>query len=314
MPKVGLVFHPDYLKHVTGAHPERGERLIAILNRLKEEGLYQRLIPIEPREASREELLYVHTEGHIERIRRACENAPAFLDPDTAVSKDSYRVALLAAGGVISACHKVMVGEAERAFCLIRPPGHHATKERAMGFCLFNNVAVSARLLMRRFGLKRVMIIDWDLHHGNGTQDIFYEDDAVFYISCHQRDHYPMTGYEGERGKGKGEGFTKNLPFRAGTPQEEIISSLKGAVEESAHAFRPEFILISAGFDAHRDDPLGGLTLTEAGYYELTRFLVELAEEHCGGRLVSCLEGGYNLKALANSATAHVKGLLGETY
>lgn len=312
MIKAGLVYSDDYLKHDTGSHPERAARLMAILSRLKEEGLYQKLTLIEPNPDSEADILKVHARGYLERVKLACEQGGGYLDPDTVVSSESYRVALLAAGGVMAAADKIMQGQVARAFCLIRPPGHHATRDQAMGFCLFNNIAIGARYLQNRYELTRILIVDWDLHHGNGTQEIFYADDTVLYFSCHQRDHYPLTGWEEEKGEGRGEGFTLNLPFRAGTSEQEMISAIEERLLPAVQAFNPEFVLLSAGFDAHKDDPLGSLMLTEAGYLELTRMVCDIADNCCSGRLISCLEGGYNLEALASSVTAHVRGILGE--
>jgi acetoin utilization deacetylase AcuC-like enzyme len=204
-----------------------------------------------------------------------------------------------------------MQGRIKSAFCAVRPPGHHADSRRAMGFCLFNNVAVAARYLQQHHGLDRILIVDWDVHHGNGTQEIFYEDPTVFYFSTHQYPHYPGTGTEDERGRGAGEGFTLNCPLPAGTGDHVYLEIFEKVLVPAAKGFRPDFVLISSGFDAHRDDPLAGMCLTGHGYAGMTRILRQIADLHCGGRIVSCLEGGYNLEALADSAEAHLEVLSG---
>ena len=309
MARVGLVYHPRYLDHDTGEHPERAQRLIAILARLKQDGLWDKLVAIEPEAAREEDLLRVHTQEHVDAIKEACRRGEEFLDVDTVISPESFDVALLAAGGAKLACQKVIEGEVDRAFCLVRPPGHHATASRAMGFCLFNNLAIAARFLQQQYNLSRILIVDWDLHHGNGTQDIFYDDPSVFYLSCHQGNHYPFSGYEREKGRGKGEGFTLNVPLPAFSNERTIVDLFGQALRKAA-AFKPQFVLVSAGFDAHRLDPLGNLTLTEAGYAKLSQLVCHLAKQSCQGKLVSCLEGGYNLEALAASVAAHIEVLL----
>lgn len=309
MARLGLVYHPRYLDHDTGQHPEQAQRLTAILARLKQDGLYDKLVTLDPQPADEEDLLRVHTKEHLDGIREACRKGEEYLDVDTVISPESFDVALLAAGGAKLACQQVMEREVDRAFCLVRPPGHHAGGSAARGFCLFNNIAVAARFLQHKHDLSRILIVDWDLHHGNGTQEIFYDDAGVFYLSCHQDNHYPFTGYEGERGRGKGEGFTLNVPLPAFSTEGAIVDLFSQGLEKAA-AFEPQFVLVSAGFDAHRLDPLGNLTLTEEGYAELSRLVCRLAQRSCQGKLVSCLEGGYNLEALAASVAAHIQVLL----
>jgi acetoin utilization deacetylase AcuC-like enzyme len=266
---------------------------------------------LDPRPAELSWLEEVHTKDHIDRVRRAARNAPTSLDPDTAVSRESFDVALLAAGALLTACDEIMEGRAERAFCAVRPPGHHAEADRAMGFCLFNNVAVAARYLQKRHGVDRVFIIDWDVHHGNGTQHIFYDDPTVFYFSVHQYPFYPGTGSAEERGEGEGLGTTLNVPLSAGQDDGVYRRVFEEQLVPALRRFRPGFVLISAGFDAHKDDPLGGMQVTEQGFATLTTLVCEAAEDVAGGRIVSVLEGGYNLEALARSAEAHLRALWG---
>jgi acetoin utilization deacetylase AcuC-like enzyme len=256
-----------------------------------------------------EALLRVHPRAHVEQVRRACEDAPGWIDPDTPVSQGSWDAALMSAGGALAACDAVASGLAGAAFVATRPPGHHAEAARAMGFCLFNNVAVAARHLQAAHGAGRVFILDWDVHHGNGTQHLFEEDDTVFYFSTHQYPFYPGTGARSERGRGRGEGFTLNVPLRAGSGDTEYLRAFREEMVPALDRFRPEFILISAGFDAHHDDPLAGMELTTEGYAALTVVAKEAADRLCGGRIVSLLEGGYDLAALAASVEAHLVAL-----
>lgn len=308
--RTGLVYHPDYLEHLTGDHPESPERLVAIMERLGGTGLLDHVVMIEPRSATEEDITRVHSPAHFRWVKRACEEGISHLDPDTAISPKSFEVALLAAGGLLAACDKIASGEIGNALCLVRPPGHHATVSRAMGFCLFNNVAVCARYLQRVHGFERILIVDWDLHHGNGTQDIFYGDRSVFYFSAHQSPHYPGTGAKDETGEGQGEGYNLNLPLPAGTGEREYLDAFEVTLAGSAADFAPDFLLVSAGFDAHALDPLGSLNLTETGYRELTEFVANIARDHSGGRLISALEGGYNLDALARSVESHLSALV----
>jgi acetoin utilization deacetylase AcuC-like enzyme len=281
----------------------------AILRHLEERRLLDRLLQVEPGPCPIETLASVHLAAHIETVRAACKRAPARLDPDTGVSSGSWEAALLAAGSAIAACDTVITGRARAAFSACRPPGHHAEADRAMGFCLFNNVAVAARHLKKAHGLERVLIVDWDVHHGNGTQHIFEADDTVFYFSTHQLPLYPGTGREHERGCGPGIGFTLNVPLPAGTGDAEYLRIYEDVLKPAIDRFRPQAILISAGFDAHRDDPLAAMAITEEGYAGMSYILREAAEEHCDGRIVSLLEGGYNLAALAASVEAHLVAL-----
>lgn len=306
-----IVYHPDYLKHETGfGHPESPDRLTAIMSRLDESGLLKKLILIEPNPAKEEDILLVHSKRHFEAVKSAWRKGFASLTPDTSISEESFRIALLSAGGVLTGIDNIMTGEIDNGMAIVRPPGHHAMPDQAMGFCLFNNVAIGARYLQKKYGIARVLIVDWDLHHGNGTQDAFYEDPTVLYFSTHQYPHYPGTGSANERGEGKGVGFTINVPMRAGTPADEFMKKFRNTLYDKAIDFSPDFILISAGFDAHIDDPLGRLMLTEASYAEMTNTVLDIANTCCKGRVLSALEGGYNLNALAMSVEAHLRAFI----
>jgi acetoin utilization deacetylase AcuC-like enzyme len=253
----------------------------------------------------------VHTPEYHDFVKTACETGRHLLDEgDTVVCPRSYDSAIAAVNAGLTAAEAVMSGLADNAFCAMRPPGHHALPERAMGFCLFANVSILAKYLQQKFGLGRIAIIDWDVHHGNGTQALFYDDPSVLFISLHQHPLWPGTGMANEDGTGPGEGMTLNIPISPGTPERNYLSLFDAQVVPKVTAFKPDFVLVSAGFDAHRDDPLGGLMLTEEGFATLTRRLKEVAANACDGRLISCLEGGYNLPALQLSVAAHVKVLM----
>ena len=311
VPPVAFVYHPACLAHSNGpGHPERAERLTAIRDHLEAGGLLSRLLVVEPSPCPVDRLARVHRPEYVEAIRQACDQAPVGLDPDTAVSRGSWDAALLAAGGALAACDAVLSGRASAAFVATRPPGHHAESGRAMGFCLFNNVAVAARYLRDEHDLDRVAIVDWDVHHGNGTQHVFEEDDSVFYFSVHQFPFYPGTGAAAEQGRGRGRGFTLNVPLPAGSGDARYLEVFEKDLVPALERFRPEAILISCGFDAHRADPLAGMDLTEDGYAALTAIVRREAEHLCGGRIVSLLEGGYELRALGRSAAAHIGELL----
>jgi acetoin utilization deacetylase AcuC-like enzyme len=261
---------------------------------------------LRPAPCDPDRLIRVHPASYVAAIETACRRAPARLDPDTVVSSGSWEAALLAAGAAIDACDAVAGGRLANAFVCARPPGHHAETGRAIGFCLFNNVAVAARHLQAERGLGRIFIVDWDVHHGNGTQQIFESDDSVFYFSTHQDPFYPGTGGGQERGHGRGEGFTLNVPLPAGTGDAEYLRIFREILRPAIESFAPEMILVSAGFDAHRDDPLASMAVTEEGFAGMTRIVREAAAEHCGGRVVSVLEGGYDLGALARAVEAHL--------
>jgi acetoin utilization deacetylase AcuC-like enzyme len=295
-----LVSDPVFLEHRAEGHPERPERLTVILRALAGvPGL--RRIP--PRPASVEELGLAHSVRHIERIRAMSETGGGAVDGDTYVTPRTFEVARRAVGALLSAVDEIAAGRARNAFCAVRPPGHHASRERAMGFCLFNQVAVAARYLQARTPWKRILIVDFDVHHGNGTQDLFYRDDSVFYLSVHRAPFYPGTGAASERGSGT----TLNLPFPSGTPRTEILAAYEAAVRRVAREFRPGFLLVSAGFDAYRDDPIGGLGYEVDDYRRLMAVVSEVAP---AGRIISALEGGYNLDALGACVVAHLGPML----
>jgi acetoin utilization deacetylase AcuC-like enzyme len=299
-PTTLLVYDPVFLEHRAEGHPERPERLTVILRALAGvPGL--RRIP--PRAASGGELELAHSLRHIERIRAMSETGGGAVDGDTYVTPRTFEVARRAVGALLTAVDEIAAGRARNAFCAVRPPGHHASRERAMGFCLFNQVAVAARYLQTRTAWKRILIVDFDVHHGNGTQDLFYRDDSVFYLSVHREPFYPGTGAASERGSGT----TLNLPFRPGTPRTEILAAYEEAVRRAAREFRPEFLLVSAGFDAYRDDPIGGLGYEVDDYRRLMEVVAEVAP---AGRIVSTLEGGYNLDALGACVVAHLGPML----
>lgn len=312
MAKTGFVYHPDYLKHDMGAgHPESPERLRAIVARLDQSGVMPRLVRIDPIAAADEWVTQVHKPSYVTALKRqAPTTGRVMLDADTSMSPGSLPAAYLAAGGALAAADAIMAGRVDNAFCAVRPPGHHAEHDRAMGFCFFNNVAIAARYFQRKHGLARVLIVDWDVHHGNGTQHSFYDDPSVLFFSTHQYPHYPGTGRASESGSGKGEGATINVPMEAGEGDEEYLAVFQKVLVPAADAFKPDVVIISAGFDAHRDDPLAGMGLTENGYAELTRIVAGIARRHSKGRMLSSLEGGYNLQALSASVERHVLALL----
>jgi acetoin utilization deacetylase AcuC-like enzyme len=298
------------MEHFAGAgHPERPERLTAVLEALDRSGLRGDLVELTPSRCPREHVERVHTTRLIDSIEELCGVAPAHIDADTAVSEKSFEAALYAAGAGIAAADAIMDGTIDNAFCAVRPPGHHAESDRAMGFCLFNNVAVAARYLQREHGVGKILVIDWDVHHGNGTQEIFYEDPTVLLFSSHQYPYYPGTGSMQEGGSGAGETFTVNAPLNAGCGDAEYLEIYSKMLPPIADVFKPDFVLISAGFDAHTSDPLASMRLTDEGFAGLTRMAVDIARKHCGGRLISMLEGGYD-EALGSSTLTHIKALL----
>jgi acetoin utilization deacetylase AcuC-like enzyme len=309
--KTGIVIDERFTAHDTGhGHPERPERIRALL-----EVVHARRTPgfvrIDPRPATPEEIALNHDAGHIARVAGTAHRTFFAFDADTPVGPHSYDTALLAAGGLIALVDAIMEGIVDTGFALVRPPGHHAEGDRAMGFCLFNNVAIAAHVLRQRYGLERVLIMDWDLHHGNGTQHSFYDDPGVLYVSTHQYPYYPGTGAAGEVGQGRGAGFTVNIPLLASSGDAEFAEVFATVVEPVVRQFAPQFVLISAGFDCHRRDPLGGLMATEDGIALMTRLLLRCAHESAEGRLAAVLEGGYDLVAVQNSTARVLDSLAG---
>jgi acetoin utilization deacetylase AcuC-like enzyme len=303
---------PVYKEHDTGAgHPERPERYDAVIQGLDKAGLVKSMGRIQLRAATEDEIALCHTHNYIQRVKREiAAGARELSTGDTTVSSRSYDVALKATGGVLNAVDAVVTDKAGNAFCAVRPPGHHARPEQGMGFCIFNTVAIAARYAQRRHGIGKVMIADWDVHHGNGTQDIFYADGSVFFFSTHQSPWYPGTGPADETGEGKGKNCTMNCPFPAGSGRTEIVGAFREKLRRAADHFKPELVLLSAGFDSRIHDPLGRFTLSNEDFAELTDIMLEIAGEHAGGRLVSVLEGGYSLTGLASAAAAHVAALI----
>lgn len=311
--RTGLVADAVCKDHDTGAgHPERTARFDAVLKGIQAAGVEEKLLKIELRAASEAEVGACHEAKYIATARRDVQSGAAQLSTgDTAVCAKSYDIALRAAGGVLNAVDAVLEGKVANAFCAVRPPGHHANAVRGMGFCLFNNIAIAARHAQAKHKIGKVLIADWDVHHGNGTQDIFYEDESVFFFSTHQSPWYPGTGKASETGAGKGLGATLNCPYPAGAGRKEILEeAFQGKLVPAMKKFKPELVLISAGFDSREGDPLGKFTLSDADFADLTKLLLEIAKEHAGGKLVSVLEGGYSLEGLASAARAHVKALV----
>ncbi len=302
MLRTGLVLDRRFCDHRTPpGHPERPERLGALCDALDS---YERdgLVRVEPRPASEDELRLNHPQDHLRRVAALAGRGGAFGDGETFASRASYQVARLAAGGVLQLVDLVMAGEIDNGFALVRPPGHHAEPARAMGFCLFNHVAVAARYLQAQHGLARVLILDWDVHHGNGTEASFYDEGSVLYASLHQFPHYPGTGRAEDVGRGAGEGFTVNVPLPAGCGDGAYLAAFERVVLPIARQFDPQFVLVSAGFDPHARDPLGGMNVSESGFAAMAQRCLMLARERCDGRLVAVLEGGYDLEGLTASA------------
>ncbi len=311
MSTLGFIYHPDYLKHITGpGHPERPQRLEGLLQHLLPTPLWGKMSHLRPLPAHVEMVNLVHSERYTTMIKVRCQSGETVLDDgETRICRDSYDAALLAVGGVQTAIDEVLGGKLRRAFCAVRPPGHHAETSEAMGFCLFNNIAIAARYAQSQYGIERVAIVDWDVHHGNGTQKAFYEDDSVFFVSLHQYPFYPGTGAANERGAGRGEGFTLNCPMGAGSVEKDYLDAFELQIIPALNRFQPQLVLISAGFDAHADDPLAGINLREESYRRMTEYMVGLSEKFCDGRIVSVLEGGYNIQALARSVEAHLTSM-----
>lgn len=308
--RTAIVRSSAFLKHDTGNHPERSSRIIAIDCALEQGRLLGGRPSVACTPATDTAILRVHTPALLAHLESVASSGGAWLDSDTVVRPESVDVARMAAGGAINAVDAIVTGEIDRAFVIARPPGHHATADQAMGFCLFNTVAIAAAHAIER-GLERVAIIDWDVHHGNGTQDIFYGRADVLYCSLHQSPLYPGTGERGETGAGAGGGYTVNVPLPPGTADERFLSAFRRDIVPAINRYAPQLLVISAGYDAHRDDPVGGMALTDQGFQTLMREAISLAEVHCGSRLLAVLEGGYEPRALARCVTDAVTMLDG---
>lgn len=303
MKKVGFIYDDIFLKHETPEwHPERKERLIHIINTFKKSGLHGKLIHIKPIKATYDDIVSVHTPDYLKKIEKSREG---YLDPDTYMSEDSFEAALYAAGSVIVAVERCKKGDIERAFCAVRPPGHHAESNRAMGFCIFNNISIGARFA-QKIGYKKVFIIDFDVHHGNGTQHIFESDNTVFYFSTHQYPHYPGTGKDSEKGIGKGEGYTYNIPMPGGSGDKEYINIYQNVLPGLVKIFNPDVILVSAGYDIHKDDPLSDIRVSDEGIKGVVHHILSSLSVP----FVFSLEGGYNLSALGESVRITIEEML----
>jgi acetoin utilization deacetylase AcuC-like enzyme len=311
--RTGIIEDPVYLEHIRGVpHVETPQRL-EIIHRMIEDHFKGRLLRVPARPAIEEELAYIHTKEHILKIASTAGKPLVSLDPDTQTTSRSFEAALKAVGGCLALVDALLAGEIDNGFALVRPPGHHAEGNRAMGFCLFNNVAIAASYARKRHGLQRILIVDWDLHHGNGTQRSFWENDQVLYFSTHQYPYYPGTGALGEVGAPSAQGFTVNCPLSSGYQDEDFAQIFERVLAPVARQFRPDLILVSAGFDTYYEDPLGSMLVTPKGYARMTRILMDLAQELCHGRLLLVLEGGYHLEGLNLSVRAVLKELLGES-
>lgn len=312
MGRVGFVYDPRYLGHEMGrSHPESPERLRAICGQLQASGTWSRLHQLTPRRAERRWIELIHDSSYIDNLeRRSPADGYATLDPDTTMCPGSLEAAYFATGGALVAVDAIMKGDIDQAFCAVRPPGHHAEADTAKGFCFLNTVAIAARYIQQQYGVQRVLIVDWDVHHGNGTQHAFYDDASVLFFSTHQFPFYPGTGRATETGEGPGKGLTINVPLSGGQGDDEYRDVFQKVLIPAANVFQPEFVLISAGFDGHRDDPLASMELTEQGYAELTGIVASIAKNYSRGRILACLEGGYHLHALAESVDHHLLALL----
>ena len=310
--ETAFVYDPIYLQHQTPqGFPESPQRLLSIVKKLEKEKLIGRLLNLSYSPDALEWIITVHKREYIERVKTICQQGVGYVDsPDVPVSGKSYDAAVAAVGGVLAAVDAVMKGKVRNAFCALRPPGHHALEDRAMGFCVFNNVAVAARYIQKKYEFARVLIVDWDVHHGNGTQAAFYDDPTVFYFSVHQYPFYPGTGAASEKGTGKGLNFTLNVPLPAGCGDAEYQKVFEEKLRPAALNFKPDFILISSGFDAQVNDPIGGMSVTPEGFTSLTRIVMDIARKCCSDRIVSVLEGGYNLEQLAASTAAHIRTMM----
>ncbi|MCE9500626.1 MAG: histone deacetylase [Leptospira sp.] len=306
-----LALLDEFWEHDTGSgHPENKNRLTSIKGKLEKTGYFRNLLRPEIIPASDEQISAIHDPDYIKEFRQIVQNGEGFFDMDTPYSSKSFLAATLAAGSGISISDSIIRGDAKNGMAIVRPPGHHAEKSHAMGFCLFNNIAITAKYLQNR-GFKKILILDWDVHHGNGTEHSFYDDDSVYFISIHQYPFYPGTGHSDDRGDGKGKGFNLNLPMPRGSDDADYLNLFDKFILPETDKFHPDFILISAGFDAHERDPLGGMDLSTHAFEKFTVIMKKKAEELCQGRIISFLEGGYDLHALADSVEAHLAVLSG---
>jgi acetoin utilization deacetylase AcuC-like enzyme len=305
-----LYYDSRFLNHDTGTHPEQPARLRRIMVELERTGLAAKCIRPKWEPAARNRIGYVHEPEHIDRMAAIAAAEGGLADEDTVISAASYDVATLAAGAACDAVDRAMSGEAKTALCLVRPPGHHALPDRAMGFCLFNNIAIAACVARDEYALDRILIVDWDVHHGNGTQDTFYRDGRVGFLSSHRSPFYPGTGRADETGSASGLGATRNLPIIFGTPRETYLKRFANELESFADQIRPQLVLVSAGFDSHREDPIGSLGLETEDFAALTKLVRDIATTHAEGRVVSVLEGGYNPPVLADCVATHLRGLM----
>jgi acetoin utilization deacetylase AcuC-like enzyme len=304
-----LYYDPIFLEHDTGSHPENAGRIRAVLKRLGDNGVDAECTKPDWGPATRDQLRHVHADDTIDSIESFAEGGGGRIEQDTVVSEKSFDAAQTAAGAACDAVRRVVGGEDKTAFCMVRPPGHHALHDQPMGFCLFNNVAVGARVAIKELGLERVLIVDWDVHHGNGTQATFWDDPNVGFLSMHRYPFYPGSGAADETGQGAGLGLTVNLPIRFGTSPQDQIAQFRTATQRLADRLKPQLVMISAGFDSHINDPIGSLELESEDFVTLTDVVLEIAKTHADGRVVSLLEGGYNPDALAQSVECHLRAL-----
>ncbi|MDG2127315.1 MAG: histone deacetylase [Fuerstiella sp.] len=306
-----LYMDEQFLLHETGNHPECAARLEHVHAKLKSSGLMSQVNRVAVQAASDNDVVRVHSARHLEVVRSLADAGGGRIDADTVVSPHSAATAWLAVGSGVDAVVRVINQEDHQALCLVRPPGHHAVPDSAMGFCLLGNVAVAARTAVQRLGVSRVLVVDWDVHHGNGTQDVFYEDENVTFFSAHRFPFYPGSGRKSETGRGAGLGTVFNLPLRFGTSRKDYLTAFENALTAAADQCRPELVIISAGFDAHAEDPIGSLGLQTDDFAYLTKLVMQVAAMHANGRLISMLEGGYNVERLADCVELHLKTLIG---
>ncbi len=309
----GLIYDPVFADHITGVgHPEQPKRATHTYQALQDFGLTKKCVSLPAKKCKEEHLSLVHTPEYLKIAKQDSQTGRKTLSTgDTQICKDSWDISLRATGGLLHAVDEIFSDKIDRAFSLSRPPGHHATPSRGMGFCLFNHIAIAARYAQKSHQVGKVLIVDWDVHHGNGTQDTFYEDDSIFFFSTHQSPWYPGTGSAQEKGTGKALGTNLNVPLPSGSGRKEIVEGAFGQdLSKKIAIFKPELILISAGFDSRANDPLGQFTLSDDDFFDLTKMLIDEAKKFCNGHIISILEGGYNLNGLAKACTSHLKALI----